>query len=434
MALNSYQACLQSMFQLRRFGIKLELDTIRTILSSLSSPQESFHALHISGTNGKGSVAAMLSTILRKAGYHVGRYTSPHLERFNERIWIDDQPISDDEVVDSFQRVKTVNITGRQPTFFEFTTAMAFLSFHLHKVDWAVVETGMGGRMDATNVINPKVSIITNISLEHKEYLGPTLAAIAGEKAGIIKHRTPVVTAVKQPAAWEVIRRQAEIHGSPLFKKGRDFNTRQDKGHHLSYNGLDLRLNNLELGLHGRHQFENASLAIATCEILSRAGLAHLPEWVIRTGLKETRWPGRLELVKQNPHVILDGAHNLIGAKTLSNHLKSEFADRKITLVIGILSDKPYQAMLKDLASLCHRVVITQPKIDRAIPTIVLKEIAARFCNDTVVVQDVGNAVTYAVSHSQANDVVCIAGSLYVVGEARAALLSSGQMDSHFIV
>jgi dihydrofolate synthase / folylpolyglutamate synthase len=412
------------MFRLRRFGIKLGLETVQSMLANLHNPHRDYHSVHIAGSNGKGSVAAMLATILAACGYKVGRYTSPHLEHFNERICINGSPMSDEEVVQAYEMVQSIPPPARQPTFFEYTTVMAFWEFARSKVDWAVIETGMGGRMDATNIVMPAVSVITNISLEHKAYLGRTLAAIAAEKAGIIKPGTPLVTAVDQPAAWEAIHKRAVENDAATFRKGRDFKIRCNSGSRFSYFGMDNKYADLELGLRGTHQIQNASLVLATCELLNRSGLAQVNEIAIRSGLKESRWPGRLEVVSNLPLVILDGAHNLTGARTLGSHLKSEYGDRDITLVVGILNDKPFQMMLKDLIAPCRRVIITQPKIDRAVHARELAEAAKLYCANIDIVPDVGQAANYAVSSSKADDVVCIAGSLYVVGEARTALLN----------
>jgi dihydrofolate synthase / folylpolyglutamate synthase len=420
-----YHSCLEQMFKLHRFGIKLELDTIRAMLSTLGNPESELACIHIAGTNGKGSVAAMLARILRAAGHKVGRYTSPHLERFNERICIDDEPISDADVVASCQRVLAIKDLPRQPTFFEFTTAMALDQFARHEVQWAVIETGMGGRMDATNVIQPAMAIITNISLEHRRYLGDTLGVIAGEKAGIIKPGVPVVTGARQKAAREVIHRRAAALNAPLYQQGRDFRSRLGKsGFH--YYGMDHTWRNLRLGLSGEHQAGNASLVLAACERLARGRLVRLDEAVIREGLLRTRWPGRLEVAVNAPYVILDGAHNLMAARVLGRYLKRHFKDRVITLVVGILDDKPYRSILKDLVAPSRRVIVTQPKIDRAMPAERLAAIARKLNPEVRVIPDVAEAVHHAVATSAKEDVICVAGSLYVVGEAKTALAGMG--------
>ena len=420
----TYQDCLESMFRLHRFGIKLGLDTIGTMLSALGNPQQQFKSIHIAGTNGKGSVAAMLSTILRVAGFKVGRYTSPHLESFNERICIDDEPIDDADVVGACQRSMAIGGLARQPTFFEFTTAMAMDEFARHHVQWAVIETGMGGRLDATNVIQPAVAIITNISLEHRTYLGSTLAMISGEKAGIIKPAVPVITGVRQKIALEVIQKQAARQQAPLFRQGHDFSIRrQQKESMFNYYGIRHSWRDLHLSLIGEHQFDNASLVLAACELLADSGL-DLDEAQIRLGLEQTRWPGRLEIVGKDPDILLDGAHNLMSARTLSRHLSKYYKGRNITLVVGILDDKPFQAMLRDMVAPCQRVIITQPKIDRAIPAQRLGDFARTLTQQVEIREDVETALRHALATTSKADVICVAGSLYVVGEAKAALSS----------
>jgi dihydrofolate synthase/folylpolyglutamate synthase len=423
----AYDRCLKEMYGLRRFGIKLEMDTIQHLLRNLGNPQEAYRSIHIAGTNGKGSIASILSSILHTAGFCVGRYTSPHLVKFNERICINDKPISDQEVVQAYQRVNSVDPPLRHPTFFEFTTAMALDIFARRKVDWAVIETGMGGRMDATNIIQSAVSIITNISLEHKTYLGRTIAAITTEKAGIIKSKIPVVTGVRQKSAWEVICAVAAGKKAPVYRMGRDFSIRRQQAHTFTYKGMQETWRNLSIGLHGDHQLQNAALALAACELLLQKGLASIDGISIQSGLKQAVWPGRLEVVLTAPMLILDGAHNLMAARFLAKYLKQNLHDKHLTLVIGILDDKPYKQMLADLTVGCQRIIITQPAIDRAVPAAVLAKEARKIHNNVEVISDVGQAVKQAISQSRPNDVICVAGSLYAVGEARAALSDTEQ-------
>ncbi len=426
MADNAYQDCLATMYSLHRFGIKLGLDTIKSILAALGNPERNFKCIHIAGTNGKGSVAAMLSTILHAAGYSVGRYTSPHLEHFNERICINETPIDDAAVLEAHKRVDSVQGLSRQPTFFEFTTAMALDVFGRRHVDWGIIETGMGGRLDATNVIQPELTVITNISLEHKSYLGGTIAAIAGEKAGIIKPNIPLVTGVGQKSARTAIFRQAADKKARVYLKGKDFRYRRQNRDQFTYYGMKHRWQKLSLSLSGAHQFENASLVLAACEILRESGQASIPERSIEYGLGHTRWPGRLEVVCTRPHLILDGAHNLMAARTLARYLTEQFKNHTITLVVGILDDKPYEAILKDLIAPCKRVIVTQPVIDRAIAAPLLAAMAEQYSAEVDIIPDVGQAVRHALEISTADDVICVAGSLYVVGEAKTALAKMG--------
>jgi dihydrofolate synthase/folylpolyglutamate synthase len=418
---DAYASCLDSMFGLRRFGIKLGLDTIRSILDDLGNPQERFACIHVAGTNGKGSIASAIASILFTSGYKTGLYTSPHLVKFNERISINNKSISNNNVVASYNAVKNADYGTREPTFFEFATAMALYEFGKEEVEWAVMETGMGGRLDATNILNPEVSIISNIALEHQFYLGNTIEQIAAEKGGIIKESTPVVSGVKQKSAKDVIKGIAKKHSAPLYCFGDDFRISKTRKGMFSYFGLEKEWHNIRPGLAGEHQVNNAAIVLAVCEILISKGL-DLPLPKIREGLLNTQWPGRLEIVCQSPVVILDGAHNLAASKMLADYLSQNMAARKKTLVVGILDDKPYEDMLRCLIPVCSRVILTQPAIDRSLSPDKLYLVAEKMISDISIIPDVGVAVKHAVDTALPDEVVCIAGSLYVVGEAKEAL------------
>ncbi len=418
---HSYQNCLKTLYGFRRFGIKLGLSTIKKILAGLGDPQDSFACIHVAGTNGKGSVASSLASILYRSGYKTGLYTSPHLVRFNERIQVNNRPISNDKVVATYSAVKDAHFGKRNPTFFEFTTAMAFFEFAAQKVDWAVIETGMGGRLDATNIINPALSIITNISLEHREYLGNTLTQIAAEKAGIIKNRTPLVTGIRQTKALAEIKRIAAEKKAPLFRLGTDFKIRRNQGQTFSYHGINNVWHNLQTALPGSYQVDNAALVLAACELLGKHK-AKITLNNIQQGLSRNHWPGRLEIVSDNPFIILDGAHNLAAARNLARFLSTNLADRVITLVVGILDDKPYKAMLKSLLTPANRVILTRAKINRALEPRKLYEAAKSLNPDATIIPDVGLAIKSAIETIPPHGAICIAGSLYVVGEAKEAL------------
>lgn len=409
------------MYGLRRFGIILGLDTIRSLLEGLDNPHRNYASIHVAGTNGKGSVAAALSAILVESGYSVGLYTSPHLVRFNERIRINNRQISNNEVVQSYQAVKRVHHGGRNPTFFEFATAMALYAFSRRCVDWAVIETGMGGRYDATNIIQPAIAVITNVSLEHRNYLGNTLVEIAREKAGIIKQATPVVSGVKQKQARSVVYQVARKKSAPLFILGKDFRVRQIPSGQFSYTGIEHHWRYLKTPLLGRHQVQNSALALAASEILIKKN-ASITQKSIRKGLANTRWAGRLEIVCQHPLVILDGAHNLVAARNLAKFLTENLASRPITLVIGILDDKPYRSMLNSLLPQCSRAILTRAKTDRALAPQKLYAIATKTMAEVTMISDVAEAAQYAIETAGRDDVICIAGSLYVVGEVKEAI------------
>jgi len=429
----SYTQCLEELFALGRFGIKLELDTVAGMLERLGSPQKTFHAVHIAGTNGKGSVASTIASILKATGVTTGLYTSPHLIKFNERFDVNGVQVSDDEIVDAYMAVKAVDTGARKATYFELTTTMAFYLFALKKVTWAVIETGMGGRLDATNVLTPALSIITNLSIEHTDYLGNTLEEIAAEKAGIIKPGVPVITGVSQPQALAVIKATARKLGAPIYVMGDDFSTiavNDKPASPFDYQGIFLFFKKLEIPLPGAHQIQNAALALGACELLSTPGAntfhppAITPE-TMRQGLAATKWPGRLEYILHDPHVILDGAHNLHAAENLARFLQAEGKAPHLTLVLGVLNDKPYRKMLEYLVPIAHRIIFTRPKINRNLDPEILREISRDLTQvEATVIDDVGEAVVHAIDTAPPAGTVCIAGSLYVVGEARSCILN----------
>lgn len=426
MAKISYDACLEKIYKLGRFGIKLELETIQNILRFLNNPQKNYNIIHVAGTNGKGSTATYMASILKKAGFKTGLYTSPHLIRFNERISVDGTDISDDDVVSAYEAVNAVDIGKRKATFFEIATAMAFYHFARQGVDWAVIETGMGGRFDATNVAKPEVSVITNLSIEHTEYLGTTIRELAGEKGGIIKPNTPVVTAVSQPSGLKVIEEISRDNNAPLFRFKKDFSIRKTPNRETyTFQGIHNAYKDLVKPLPGDHQRENLSLALAACELIfhrnrDKDPKYRLTEQLVQEGLSIARWPGRLERIQENPLVILDGAHNLKAAQVLGKYLSGAVKGKRLTLVLGILDDKPHQEMLGHLVPLADRVVITRAKIDRSIETGTLAASVKKIFNgELTIIEEVSEAVSHAISTSSDNDAVCIAGSLYVAGEAK---------------
>jgi dihydrofolate synthase/folylpolyglutamate synthase len=411
---------LSALYRLRRFGIKLGLTTISRLMRGLGNPHERYPCIHVAGTNGKGSVAAFLSSVLVRAGCRVGLYTSPHLIKFNERIQINGRPISDEKVKETAEAVQRIYTQGEPPTFFECATAMALHHFASENVDWAVVETGMGGRYDATNVVRPEVCIISNIGLEHTEYLGKTLEKIAAEKAGIIKEEVGVVTGARQKAALRVIEEEALEKGAPLLRMGREIKCRkQGPPGFFAYLGKDHRWPQLKAGLLGDHQIVNASLALGALELLMDKGL-DLSEEAIYTGLTETRWPGRLEVVSSHPFVILDGAHNPWAVKCLKAFLEKRIAWKRLILVLGVLEDKAWKPMVSNLAGICDRMILTAPAYERAVHPRELAAFARSFLDRVVTKSRIADAISYALKEATQGDLVCITGSLYTVGEAKA--------------
>lgn len=422
----SYKECLKRMYRLGRFGIKLELDTISDILNILDSPQNSFTAIHIAGTNGKGSIGTYIAEILARSGHETGLYTSPHLVRFNERIAINGNHVSDDEIVTAYLAVNEADRGERKATFFEIATAMAFYLFARRGVKFAVIETGMGGRFDATNIVEPAVSIISNLSIEHTDYLGGTIRELAVEKGGIIKENTPLVTGVTQPSGLSKLFETAREKNAPVHVFRKDFRVRNNKAADtFSYYGLSNRFKDLKTGLKGDHQIENAALAIAGCEIVAKLPDLVYPEKLldpvnIQESLSNAQWPGRLEYIMEDPLVIIDGAHNLKASAVLGNYLAQHFAGRKITLVLGMLDDKPYKKMLGNLLPTARKVFLTRADNERSIDPEVLEQCARLYTDVPILIEPhVGRAVEQAVKEADTDEVICIAGSLYVAGEAR---------------
>lgn len=416
---------LERLYALRTFGIKPGLETTLALLDRLGNPQDSFAAVHVAGTNGKGSTCAMLEAVLRKTGLRVGLYTSPHLIRFNERIRVNGVEIGDEALAALFDDMEphaaAVAATGREATFFEFTTALAFEHFRREKVQVAVVETGLGGRLDSTNVLTPLISVITRIGLEHTAYLGDTLEAIAGEKAGIIKPGRPVVCGATPPEALAVIRKTAGCRKAPFTYVGDSVSVRrvaQDlDGQKVSIAGSDAGYKPVTLKLLGKHQLENCATAVAALESLASCSPLAIPPEVIQAGLAEAVWPGRLDLLSREPPVILDGAHNPDGARTLATALHELFKRKKVALVWGMCDDKDALGFAKAMGAAVKRCWAVPIDTERSLAPGKLLQIA-RTEGWQAVASTLPEALEEAKSWARDNDgAVCIAGSLYLAGE-----------------
>ena len=404
-------------FALQKYGIKFGLSSTLNLLARLGLPYEQGQYLHVAGTNGKGSVAAMLSTILTRAGYPVGLFTSPHLVRFEERYRLQDKDISSLELLSLINQVRNAIDESEPPTFFEFATAMAFLYFHQQGARPIILETGMGGRLDATNIVTPLASVITNISLDHQYFLGETLSAIAYEKAGIIKEAVPLVTHAKQKRVLALFQKRCQELNAPMYVGGVNFKTRGRSNGRFSYFGLKGNLENLSVNLLGRHQYRNAAVALAVVELLQEQGFP-VPEKAIREGLAGVRWPGRLERVAQDPRVILDGAHNPAAARSLAQVLKEAKLPGRRFLVTGIMADKDGHAILESLLPLAQTVIFTRPRYFRAAKPEDLARWAEPYPLEVLVEPEVSRAVRRAQDLAGPQDQVVVTGSLYTVGEA----------------
>lgn len=438
--LKDYNETVNYLYNLRSLGIKLGLSNTKKVMGLLGEPQNSFRSIHIAGTNGKGSTATTIASILTESGFKVGLYTSPHLLSFTERIKINNCQITEDKVLSITSYIQDIIAgTDLKLTFFEFATAIAFHYFASEKVDWAVIETGMGGRFDATNVILPDVSVITSIGFDHSEYLGSSISDIAFEKAGIIKPDTPVVTSAQTPKAIRQISDVAERRNSELHVYDRDFKgvllSMDDKHITFDYIG-EHEFRNLSLPLSGRHQLYNTSMAVRTCEILRREGVP-IPDISLRNGLLKTAIDGRLERVSENPVIILDGAHNPGAADSLAGSIKELFQDKRIIMVIGVMSDKDIEGILKPLMQIAEYVVLTKPKGERAASPEKLFDIALKIqernedCRPSSIVKtnSVADALTYAKKAWQEENIILVTGSFYTTGEAKEILSHAGVLS-----
>jgi len=426
----SYSKAIEYLYGLQWHGIKLGLETIRRLMTVLNEPHRRFRSVHIAGTNGKGSTAAMTAAVLAQAGYRTGLYTSPHLIEFTERIRVNGEPIPPEQAARLTERIRAAS-ADLPATFFEFTTAMAFQYFAESAVDFVVAEVGMGGRFDATNVLTPLVSVITPIDFDHQAYLGDTLEQIAAEKAGIIKPSIPVVTSADRPEAVSVIRNVCRERNAPLYRLGSDIRVEGVSPQRFRYEGIRWSFSDLNCALLGRHQISNAGLALAALEVLEQTGVS-IGEEAVRRGLSSVRWEGRLERMPPAPSgaaLILDGAHNPAGARVLRDFLEDSKPTRpgRLILVLGILSDKDVDGILAELVPMADEVVVTRPRYARALPADDLRRHLEKFQARVTVREPLEEALRYAQSAASAGDLICITGSLYTVGEARSHLKGLAQ-------
>jgi dihydrofolate synthase/folylpolyglutamate synthase len=424
----TYSDAIAYLYGLQKHGIKLGLENMRALLGRLGHPERRFRVLHVAGTNGKGSTAAMAASILQAAGYRVGLYTSPHLIDFRERIRVDRVMIDEQQVADLTARLREAIAPDLTPTFFELTTAMALLHFAESGVDVAVLEVGMGGRFDATNVVEPVACAITTIGLDHQEYLGHTLGAIAFEKAGIIKPGVPVVVGRIEGEAWDMIAQVARERSAPVFRLGYDFHTSGAGPDEFTYVGSVMQADRLHVALAGAHQLDNAGCAVALIEAAGARGLPVSIE-AVRRGLVTVTWEGRLELVDRHPAVLLDGAHNPAAAAVLAAYVREWLAahpQARLILVLGMMRDKDARGFVEPLRSLVSEAVLTQAELARSASVGELRQaVGDRFavCHE---VPTAGDALALARARATDRDLICVTGSLMLVGEVQAAVRGCG--------
>jgi dihydrofolate synthase/folylpolyglutamate synthase len=420
----TYLEAIDYLWGIRLFGQKLGLETMRRLLHLTGDPQDSLRFIHIAGTNGKGSVAAMAQAVLSAAGYKTGLYTSPHLVSFRERFQVDGVLISRADVVRLVEQIQPAldevaqDPEYRRPTFFETVTAIALHYFHEQKVEVVVWETGLGGRLDATNVVTPLVSVITNIAFDHMQYLGETLSQIAVEKCGIIKPDIPVVTAAADAEALSVIRRAARTSCSPLSVIEEQICgerlSEDEAAQQLRLSGCRKEYGCIRIPLLGQHQTVNCATTVAALEA---SGLA-IGVGDVRRGLAKTNWPGRFQIISHRPTVVLDGAHNAAAAERLAAALREHFGKERLTLILGVLRDKDYDRMCRILAPLAGRICCVPVNSERTSDPAQLANLccAANGKATVTVASKLPDACVRA--KESGSEVIVITGSLFLVGEA----------------
>jgi len=409
---------------------KFDLENITVLSERLGRPDRAYASAHIAGTNGKGSTAAFLESILRRAGFRTGLYTSPHLERMNERIRINGEEISDESFAAIFTRLQALieellaaHKLRAHPTYFECVTAMAFEYFARERVELGVFEVGLGGRLDATNILSPVVTVVTRIDFDHENFLGHSLKEIAGEKAGILKPGVPVILAEQHPEAAEVILARAKQLGCPVIETAQAYRIVQETSQNGFFRAL---VNELASGdpfeiapsLPGRFQLQNAINALAASRQLARHGFRISPR-DITEGIAKTVWPGRLEKLQSSPDIYLDGAHNPGAARELAQFFEQNFAGRKIWLIYGALRDKAVDEVAGQLFPHAAEVIFTEPRTSRAVSAPRLAEITSHHASSFTVISSAEQALDQALAEAAPGDAIFITGSLYLVGQLR---------------
>ncbi|MEA3348814.1 MAG: folylpolyglutamate synthase/dihydrofolate synthase family protein [Pseudomonadota bacterium] len=418
--MTSYQETLDYLYGLEHFGISLGLENINELCSSCGDPQKKLRIVHVAGSNGKGSSIAFLRQMLCRHGLSVGVYSSPHLRHFSERIVIDETPISEAEIVALTRELRPfVEKIPRIVTFFDFTTCMALLYFARQRPDIVLLETGLGGRLDATNVVRkPLLTMVTNIALEHEEFLGSTLLKIAAEKAGILKPGVPLISGVKKDKIRDFFAERQRGMAAASDFIGREFRIRRHRDGSFSYYGPEYRFTGLRLAMSGRHQEDNAALALRALEYLSFEVPFEIEVQLAAEALASVRWPGRLQKVGVKPEIYLDGAHNPHGIRALEPELRRLAADRRLILILGVMKDKRIKDMTARLVPLADEVIVTQAPLDRACSPERLAEEVKFHCANVTVTTSVAEALGLAREWAQVEDLIFLTGSLYCVGEA----------------
>ncbi len=428
---------------LQMHKIKLGLDSMESFLAKVDRPDKTLQFVHVAGTNGKGSVSVNIVSILQAAGYTVGLFTSPHLSSVRERFRIGDGYISEEQFANQATRIRKV-LGEEMITYFEFTTAIALLWFAESEVDLVVLETGLGGRLDATNIVWPLVSVITNVSMDHEAYLGNTLEAVAHEKAGIIKQGIPLVTGVAADVTRKVVTDRCKEVGAPLYIYGQDFSSKENSLTGWSwYSEAEIMergaIEDLRCTIRGDYQRGNSSLAIAAVQLLSTQGFSVTGEQ-IKDGVQQVRWPGRLEYIEidrtaRSPssehslkgstlRYLLDGAHNLAGVESLARTLEQEYGFIRLIVIWGAMEDKDLQETLPMVGKLASMLILTRPQGERsADPSLLFGVLPDELQGICHLQADVSKALIWAEESAGEDDLIVVAGSLYLVGEVRSQLV-----------
>lgn len=429
----NYSESLKYMEETHKFGIRLGLDNTKKLLELLGNPQNNLNIIHVAGTNGKGSVCSFISSVLRESGYKVGLYTSPYLETFTERIRVNGENISKEDVARIVTIIKEkieimVEDGFSYPTEFEIVTAMAFYYYNEQKVDYVALEVGLGGRYDSTNIIsNPLATVIVSISLDHIGILGDTVGKIAYEKAGIIKENSNVIVYKQCVEAENVIKEVCKDKNANYIEVNfDDIDVKKSDIYSQVYdcNIMGEKYENIEIKLIGDHQINNSILALNVIKFLKESKNVKIPQEAIRKGLLDTRWPGRIEKIKENPMFIIDGAHNEDGAKSLARALDKNFKGKNITLLLGMLEDKDIDGVLEILMPIFNKVVTTTPENPRAINSDKLKEKVSKYISNVTSKTKIKDAVEYTLSTAKEDEIIISAGSLYMIGEVRSLVKS----------
>ncbi|WP_026896204.1 bifunctional folylpolyglutamate synthase/dihydrofolate synthase [Clostridiisalibacter paucivorans] len=412
----------------RKFGSKLGLENIKMLLDKLGNPQKDLKFIHVAGTNGKGSTAAFISNMLIQEGYKVGKFTSPYLERFNERIAIGEKDIDSNSLAYITDRVKEkveemLDEGYNHPTEFEIVTAIGFEYFIQEKVDFVVLEVGLGGRYDSTNIIkNPLAVVITPISMDHMDILGNTLEKIAYEKAGIIKQNSLVISSMQEKPAKETIQAVAnEENGELIFLSKEDIKIKSanEQGSIFDIKFGDYEFSDLKIKLLGKHQVYNSALAVLVLNELKNRGILDISEDSMKRGLESAIWKGRLEKLGDRPKFIIDGAHNEKGAKALIDTIKNIFEYKKLILGIGMLRDKDVDSVVSGLASMADQIVITEPLSPRKLKSEALADIIRNYNSNIIIEKVPKDAVNKSLEIANEGDLIIFSGSLYLIGEIR---------------